>query len=482
MSGTQVLLSRIAALRQQLEQAQSPQAEPTSLQDTRASASRLRQLEQHVTNGSRQTTLLDSTLRQMNAESSGPDSAVLPRQLTASARRLLEHGRKLLTQLRSLADTLDATLHPDGSGADPLAEYYRSTAAMADTTLRMVQAFPDAPSAQLRLCQGLEGILDVIDQRVATLTTVVDERRQEAAIVDKLADLLRGLHTGRLTDVQAFIALAELVQEDVERALPLRFLAAPATDSARFVACHSLTVASVVARVVRHDPEFRGKTLEPVLAALLHDVGMLSVPSSILVKAGRLEDDERRAVEMHTQVGAEIATRLLPGAAWLAEAVAGHHERLDGTGYPAGLRDTQVPSLARLLAVCDVYAALVSPRPHRRALDTRTALADTLLMAEQGSLDRHHAERLLQLSFYPVGSIVELADGAVGLVVATHAGLRDLNAPARPVVALLTTSRGELLPTVQHLDLAQCESRSITRTVPAQERQVLLGKRYPELV
>src|SRR5205085_7536447 len=114
--------------------------------------------------------------------------------------------------------------------------------------------------------------------------------------------------------------------------------------------------------------------------------------------------------------------------------------------------------------------------------DTRTALADTLLLAEQGALDRYHAERLLQLSFYPVGSLVELADGALGVVVATHMGRRDLTSPARPVLLLVTDTQGRALPAPQHLDLGECDHRSIVRSVPKTERSTLLGSQFPELV
>jgi HD-GYP domain-containing protein (c-di-GMP phosphodiesterase class II) len=180
-------------------------------------------------------------------------------------------------------------------------------------------------------------------------------------------------------------------------------------------------------------------------------------------------------------VGAELAARLLPSGAWLVEATGSHHERLDGTGYPAGLRQLQIPPLVRLLAVCDVYAALCSPRPHRAASEPRTALTDTLLLAENGSLDRQYAERLLQLSFYPVGSVVELADGSVGVVIAINMSRRDLTAPARPVVALLTTPQGQRLPAPRHIDLAQSDGPAIIRTLPPAERQQLLGKHYLEL-
>ena len=131
--------------------------------------------------------------------------------------------------------------------------------------------------------------------------------------------------------------------------------------------------------------------------------------------------------------------------------------------------------------MCDVYAALCAPRPHREARSTRTALADTLLLADQGALGPREAERLLLLSFYPPGTVVELADGAVGLVVATHMARHELNTPARPVVAVVRNGGGQLLPAPHYLDLALCEGQSIVRTLSASERRDVLGQRYPQL-
>jgi HD-GYP domain-containing protein (c-di-GMP phosphodiesterase class II) len=366
--------------------------------------------------------------------------------------------------------------------SDPLANRYQETVAMAETALRMVQAFPDAPSAQLRLCAGLEAILGVTAERVAAIASAVQQRQCATAQLDTLDHLLTALHAGQALDIQAFVNLAEAILAEAQEGAALRFLSADARQPARFVASHSLTVAQVIARVTPHDPDFRGQPLEPVLAALLHDVGMLAVSPDILAHAGTMDDQQKRAIEAHTTVGAELMTRLLPTGAWLAEAAGGHHERLDGTGYPSGARDARIAPLTRLLSLCDTYAALCTPRPYRPARDTRTALVDTLMLAEQGALDRSLAERLLQLSFYPVGSVVELADGAVGVVVATHLGRRDLNSPARPVVAVLTDTQGQPLPTPRHLDLAMSAHQSIVRTLPAHERHELLGQRYPEWV
>ena len=240
-------------------------------------------------------------------------------------------------------------------------------------------------------------------------------------------------------------------------------------------------MAQVIARVVRHEPDLKHRAQEAVTAALLHDAGMLRVAPALLTHPGPLDDAGRRALEAHCRAGAELLGRL-PDAAGLVEAAAHHHERADGTGYPDGLRGEQVTALTRLLTVCDVYAAQCCARPHRPARETRTALADTLLLAEQGLLDRDCAERLLELSFYPVGAAVEMADGSVGVVVATPGMGRDLNAPARPVVALLTDARGDALPLPRHLDLARCDNHSIVRTLSPAQRRAVLGGRFPEWV
>jgi hypothetical protein len=479
MTDTQALMGKIAALRQRLEQAQGLANEAGKVITALGAddGGRLEILQRRAANGAEHDVLLDASLRQLAGDDTAP--RVLPTQLTARARRVLERGREHLGRLRTIADQVEGNLAADGSD-EPLDRLYRETAAMADSILRMVQAFPDSPSAQLRLCEGLEAILHVVAQRVALLTGALATRRGESERVETLAALLNGISSGSVRDVRPLVALAESLVAEANDGRPLRFVVTPAADVPRFVAGHALTVAGVAARLLRHDPELRSRSAEVTLAALVLDVGMLQVPAKLLTHAGPLDDAGRRAIEAHTRVGADMLRNQLPDSAWLAEAALAHHERGDGTGYPNGLREIQVSSLTRLLAVCDVYAALCSPRPHRAAFETRTALTDTLLMAEAGALDRQHAERLLALSFYPVGTAVELADGSVGVVVATHPGRVDLSLPARPVIALLVDGQGRPLATPIHFDLAESESRSIVRSLPSPERRELLGGQFPE--
>jgi HD-GYP domain-containing protein (c-di-GMP phosphodiesterase class II) len=475
MTETQVLLSKIAALRQRLEQAQglvqdANSAAASLLQDDDA----ISQLENKVQAGARQQLLLDTTLRQLPGIAGG-DGAALPAQLTSRAARLLRQSHDLLGQLRKVAE------HPllPTAPSDPLAKLYHETVSMTDTVLRTVQAFPPAPSAQMRLCEGLEAVLQVVADRLTTITGTLQEWQDALGRRQTLADLLSALAAGHTVESKALLPLAEAIHADALQNLPLHFPDGSGQDLPQHVATHSLTVAAVIARLTRHDTEWRSRPLEPILAALIHDVGMLKVPAAVLAQQGPLADEYRRMIEAHPLLGADLAIRVTPSTTWMVEAAAQHHERLDGSGYPTGLRELQLKSQVRLLAVCDVYAAMCQPRAYRPALDTRTALTDTLLLAEKGQLDRNAAERLLQLAFYPIGAVVELSDGAVGVVVATRQGRRDLNTPARPVVAVLTDAQGQLLPAPRHIDLAETEGPSILRGLPAAERRERLGRRYP---
>jgi len=102
------------------------------------------------------------------------------------------------------------------------------------------------------------------------------------------------------------------------------------------------------------------------IGAFLHDIGKLAVPDAILRKPGPLDHLEREVMKTHVQIGAQIVAQ----ATWLVEArcvVLHHHERFDGSGYPYGLKGTQIPEIARVFAVIDVFDALTSVRPYKAA-------------------------------------------------------------------------------------------------------------------
>ncbi|MDT7806797.1 MAG: hypothetical protein QOJ70_610 [Acidobacteriota bacterium] len=104
------------------------------------------------------------------------------------------------------------------------------------------------------------------------------------------------------------------------------------------------------------------------LAALLHDVGKISTPDSILLKPAALTEEERAIVRLHSERGARLLAAV-PEMEEVAAAVRHHHENYDGTGYPEGLAGEQIPLASRIIHVADAYDAMTSPRPFRNALD-----------------------------------------------------------------------------------------------------------------
>lgn len=120
------------------------------------------------------------------------------------------------------------------------------------------------------------------------------------------------------------------------------------------------------------------------LACVLHDVGKVGVPDSILLKEGLLDHDERRVIETHAAIGHAILAGARSDLLRLADLIAWtHHERYDGSGYPRGLAGEEIPLAGRIAAVADVFDALTSDRPYRPAFSEREALE--LLGAGRGS-------------------------------------------------------------------------------------------------
>jgi HD-GYP domain-containing protein (c-di-GMP phosphodiesterase class II) len=116
-----------------------------------------------------------------------------------------------------------------------------------------------------------------------------------------------------------------------------------------------------------------GETMASIgIGALLHDVGKIGVPDSILLKKGALTEEEWERIRLHPELGASLISpiRFLEGA---REIVLAHHEKFDGSGYPRGLEGEGIPLGARIFAVVDVFDALTTDRPYKAALSYRTA-------------------------------------------------------------------------------------------------------------
>jgi len=140
---------------------------------------------------------------------------------------------------------------------------------------------------------------------------------------------------------------------------------------------HSTRLAEWAIRVARemNIPEELSYQVE--VAALLHDIGKIGVPDAILKKAGPLTAEERAVINRHPEYSWSIL-RLFPGLEEASLYALHHHENMDGTGYPAGLKGSSIPQVSRIISVIDAYDAMVSNRCYRKGLEHREAVSRLL--------------------------------------------------------------------------------------------------------
>jgi HD-GYP domain-containing protein (c-di-GMP phosphodiesterase class II) len=136
---------------------------------------------------------------------------------------------------------------------------------------------------------------------------------------------------------------------------------------------HSTRLAEWAIRVARKLNISEEHLYQVEVAALLHDIGKIGVPDSILKKQGPLTPDERAVINRHPEYSWSIL-RLFPGLQDASLYALHHHENIDGTGYPAGLKGAEVPLVSRIVSVIDAYDAMVSNRCYRKGLSHQEAV------------------------------------------------------------------------------------------------------------
>ncbi len=156
----------------------------------------------------------------------------------------------------------------------------------------------------------------------------------------------------------------------------IRALASAVDARDHYTHSHSARVAQLAVHTAKElDSEAVITSREVELAGMLHDVGKIGIPDSILSKPDRLAPAEYAVVKSHAEIGARIVSHV-EGLERVAQAILHHHERYDGLGYPSGLAGEDIPLAARILAVADVYDTLMSDRPYRHAVPFEDAMKE----------------------------------------------------------------------------------------------------------
>jgi putative nucleotidyltransferase with HDIG domain len=157
----------------------------------------------------------------------------------------------------------------------------------------------------------------------------------------------------------------------------------------------------------------------------LHDIGKVGIPDAILFKPGKLTDQEWAVMQTHTTRGVEIC-RHLKSLALVVPIIRHHHERWDGSGYPDGLRGEEIPLLARLLQVADIYDALVSPRPYKAASTPAQAVRTIQEEAARGWRDPRVVDLFCKLYKDVISKAEQFVAGSEGNLKTMRSALSQL--------------------------------------------------------
>lgn len=269
---------------------------------------------------------------------------------------------------------------------------------------------------------------------------------------------------GRAVDTEAARVLVDEISNSVARNAGALISLARLKTADDYTYMHSVAVCALMVALARQLNLDEAQTRSAGLAGLLHDLGKARMPLEVLNKPGKLTTEEFAIMKKHPGEGHQMLLASGQTDAIALDVCLHHHEKMNGSGYPDGLAGEQISLLARMGAVCDVYDAITSNRPYKAGWDPAESLHK---MAEwcDGHFDRAIFQAFVKsLGVYPVGSLVRLSSGFLGVVVEqTNRSL------LLPQVKVFFSVKPEIRvpPRLLDLSLPGCKDKIVAREDPA---------------
>jgi HD-GYP domain-containing protein (c-di-GMP phosphodiesterase class II) len=265
-----------------------------------------------------------------------------------------------------------------------------------------------------------------------------------------VGSFLNSVKIGKSIDIAPIHQLADELQSSVFRNANALSCLGRIREKDQYLLQHSVNLSvlmSLFGGYRKLSPDVLHQT---IVGALLHDIGKVITPDEILHKPGRLTPEEFEVMKAHARHSRDI----LQGTEGIGElsiiTAAEHHERLDGTGYPEGLKGEEISVYGRMVAIADVYDAITADRVYHKGM-TPTQGLKKLLEWTNGHLDPALVKEFIRcVGLYPIGSLVLLESGRLGVVIETNEEDQRL-----PVVRVMYNTRFRMPITVDTLDLAR---------------------------
>ncbi|MCP5169510.1 MAG: HD-GYP domain-containing protein [Hahellaceae bacterium] len=294
-------------------------------------------------------------------------------------------------------------------------EIYIDTSRGLDCDAGLTQ--PEVDQQNQRRLQTAGEAAPAIQARVA-LTDEMDNalmlHQQAKGLVNQV---MADVKIKKAIDVHSIESLADGMLESIFRNHNALSALGRIRDKDSYLMEHSVNLSvlmSVFGKSIRLGRDVLQQT---IIGALLHDIGKILVPDSVLHKAGKLTEREFSIIKLHAAMGRDIL-KVTQGVSELSiKIVSEHHERMDGTGYPEGLKADQISTYGRMTAIVDVYDAITADRCYHKGMTPTQGIAKLLEWCDF-HLDRGLVNQFIRcIGIYPVGSLVLLESGRLGVVI-----------------------------------------------------------------
>lgn len=228
----------------------------------------------------------------------------------------------------------------------------------------------------------------------------------------------------------------------------------------KFIYRHSISTTIFSILLGRTLDYSRPKLIDLGISALLADIGMALVPVFILEKMGKLTTEEYQEVKKHTLLGYRLLTQKAKMKNSMAIVALQHHENFNGSGYPRQMKGAEIEESSRIISLADHFSAQIHNRPYRKKLLPYKALNNAL------SIDLLKLDPVLlrkfvgRLSIYPIGSIVELSDKRLGLIIESNP-----EKPLRPIIKVIRDEKLKRLTDFNLIDLNEMKTIYIIKAI-----------------
>lgn len=280
--------------------------------------------------------------------------------------------------------------------------------------------------------------------RKAVMAMFQEVRMGQALEMQQAEDLVLQIGQSLLRHPDALISLARLKNAD------------------DYTYMHSVAVCALMLATARQLGLSEDYIRLAGIAGLLHDVGKLTIPDSILNKPQKLSDTEFERVKLHPEAGGAILRQSPDVDALVLDVCLHHHEKADGSGYPHRLAGNQISLFAQMGAVCDVYDAVTSNRPYNRGWDPAEAIQR--MSTWKGHFDQRVFQAFVKsVGIYPVGALVRLESGRLAVVIE-----QNPKSLLTPKVRVFFSTRSNLPLEQNVVDLAKIhgQDRIVAREAP----------------